>query len=244
MPLWKALLHILLMFPRYFLSRSASVNISITNYVQHRQQLPRGQTIYYGIEDHLATDGLTPRLAFEKLCFAYLGRFSPEKGIPIFLQAIRLLSLEKLKFEVKLIGDGPQRSDIQEMIEAMKLQDMVTLPGFVTGPALLALMETVSVVVMPSVCEETAGLAAIEQMMNGRLVIASRVGGLEEVVGDAGLLSPVGDVGALATCMRKVIEDPTLIETLGKRARSRALELFQRSRMVADHANLYSRMVQ
>ena len=76
------------------------------------------------------------------------------------------------------------------------------------------------------------------------MVIASRVGGLEEVVGDAGLLSPVGDVGALATCMRKVIEDPTLIETLGKRARSRAVELFQRSRMVADHADLYSRMVQ
>ena len=100
-------------------------------------------------------------------------------------------------------------------------------------------LRDVQAVVMPSVWEETAGLAAIEQMMRGRLVIASDVGGLGEIVGDAGLKFPPGDAGALADCMRKVLRDPSLIESFGRKARERALRLFTRSRMTEEHARLY-----
>src|SRR2546427_4824649 len=56
-----------------------------------------------------------------------------------------------------------------------------------------------------SVWEETAGLAAIEQMMRGRLVIASKTGGLAELVDDASLTFPAGDSQALAQSMQKVL---------------------------------------
>jgi len=93
------------------------------------------------------------------------------------------------------------------------------------------------------VCEETAGLAAIEQMMRGRLVIASKIGGLAEVVDDAGLQFPPGNAEALADCMRSVMQDASIIDSIGPKARARALKLFLRARMVEEHAVEYRRFV-
>lgn len=113
------------------------------------------------------------------------------------------------------------------------------ITGFLTGPALADALRDVGVVVMPSVWEETAGLAAIEQMMRGRLVIASEVGGLGEIVGEAGLKCPPGNAKALADCMRAVLQDNALIESCGRKARERALHFFVRGRMIEEHANAY-----
>jgi glycosyltransferase involved in cell wall biosynthesis len=92
---------------------------------------------------------------------------------------------------------------------------------------------------MPSVWEETAGLAAMEQMMRGRLVIASDIGGLGEIVGDTGLKFSPGDAVALADAMRKIVLRPALVDSFGKIARERAQKLFQRERMIAEHASVY-----
>ncbi len=243
MPLWKAVIHMSMMLPRHLLSRSVAANISITNHVLERQRLPRTKTIYYGIEDSAPLNGETLARLSGKLSFAYVGRLVAEKGIPIFLESIRLLKEEGLVFDVKLVGEGPQRAEIERLIQEKQIQEFVTITGFLKGDALHKTMQGVSVVVMPSVWEETAGLAAIEQMMRGRLVIASKIGGLAEVIGSAGLLSPAGDPIALAQCMRKVIQNPALVETFGKKARDRAATLFTRSHMVEEHARVYLHLV-
>lgn len=105
-------------------------------------------------------------------------------------------------------------------------------------------LRDVSVVVMPSLCEETAGLAAMEQMMRGRLVIASKIGGLAEVVENTGLTFPAGNTEALAEAMKSVLRDPAIIETLGRKARDRARLLFLRARMVEEHARVYREVFQ
>jgi len=92
---------------------------------------------------------------------------------------------------------------------------------------------------MPSRWEETAGLAAIEQMMRGGIVIAADIGGLSEVVGDAGLKFSAGDSGALYSCLRKVLEQPSLADSLGSAARARAVKLFNCESMIQEHVSLY-----
>jgi glycosyltransferase involved in cell wall biosynthesis len=86
-------------------------------------------------------------------------------------------------------------------------------------------------------------LAAIEQMMRGRLVIASAIGGLREVVGLGGLTFPAADASALADHMKAVLQNPSLLETLGRNARDRALELFLRRRMIMEHVDFYRKVV-
>jgi glycogen synthase len=237
----RSLAGLLLTFPRFWLTRGAAMNIAITRHVFKRQEWPRSTIIYHGIEDQSSRDGLRPSAenVSRKICFAYVGRFVPEKGIPIFLQAAKILQSEGREFEVRLIGDGPERPTLEAFIVREHLESCVRISGFLTGAALAKALQDVRVVVMPSIWEETAGLAAIEQMMRGRLVIASDVGGLAEIVGDAGLRCPPGDPGALAGCMRTVLQNTSIIDDYGRKARERALDLFARKRMVDEHASVY-----
>jgi glycosyltransferase involved in cell wall biosynthesis len=76
-------------------------------------------------------------------------------------------------------------------------------------------------------------------MMRGRLVIASRIGGLAEMVGDAGLTFETGNGEDLAHCIQRVLQNPALIQTIGNAARARACTLFPRDLMLAEHARLY-----
>ncbi|HEY1483945.1 MAG TPA: glycosyltransferase family 4 protein, partial [Candidatus Acidoferrum sp.] len=155
------------------------------------------------------------------------------------LEACGVLAAENLDFQIRLIGDGPIRPELDALIQSKNLQRYVSITGYLSGTQLAEALQDVAVVVMPSVWEETAGLSAIEQMFRGRLVIASGIAGLAEMVGDTGLLFPAGDPKALAACMRSVIVNPAQIDSLGKKARERALQLFPQERMVERHFELY-----
>jgi glycosyltransferase involved in cell wall biosynthesis len=241
---WTAsLVNLLLMFPRHLLSRAAARNIAVTQHVLARHGLPHSSVIYHGIEDSLNASAphrpASTCSAPGTISFAYVGRFVSEKGIPILLAASKILANEGRSFTVHLIGDGPERPKVEEIIQREGIEHCVQITGYLTGAALTEALCRVDVVIMPSVWEETAGLSVIEQMMRGRLVIASDIGGLAEIVGDAGLKFPPGDAHALAACMRKVIEDSSLIGTLGEKARERARLHFGRERMIEEHAKVY-----
>jgi glycogen(starch) synthase len=230
------------MFPRNWLTRAATLNLAISNYVRDRHRLPGTRVVYYGIEDPVPhpTGDEVPR----RVIMAFVGRFVSEKGIPVLLQAAALLKREGLDFEVRLIGDGPERVNLENIIRREDLGDIVKVAGFLRGEEMVKALSDVRVVIIPSVCEETAGLAAIEQMMRGRLVIASNIGGLGEVVGDAGLRCEPGNADSLASCMKSVLLNRSLIDSIGKNARKRAVQLFMRARMIQEHATIYGSIFQ
>jgi glycosyltransferase involved in cell wall biosynthesis len=259
---FRSLVSVLLMFPRNALARRASRNLAISTHVLKRHNLPHSQVIYYGIDASSdqcsdassdASSDARPEGCSEvrppadqtlpsrpkKMTFAYVGRLVPEKGLPVLLAATSILHREGLDFAVLLVGDGPERARLEATIAQTGLTDVVQITGFLRGDALTHVLDGVSVVVMPSVWEETAGLAAIEHMMRGRLVIASKIGGLGEVVGDAGITCRPGDPEDLARCMKDVLQSPANIVTLGHHARERAKSLFLRERMIADHRRIY-----
>jgi len=241
----RSLVSLLLMFLRRFLARHVSANLAISQHVLNRHALPRSSVVYYGIEDSRPgenqqqdTDVLP-----NKISFAFVGRLVREKGIDVLLEAAHILHERGKSFEVFLIGDGPERPKLQEIISRNRLESLVQVTGFLTGSALTQALQKVHVVVMPSVWEETAGLAAIEQMMRGKLVIVSDIGGLGEIVSDGGLKFRPGDARGLAEIMFSVLERPALIDTFGGKARDRAVRLFRRQRMVEEHARMYWSLV-
>jgi glycosyltransferase involved in cell wall biosynthesis len=238
---FRSVVNLLLMIPRSWLSRRAATNIGVSRRALERCALPHSSVVYHGIEDPLPKNDIPVSTgnASCKMCFAYVGRFVPEKGIPILLQAAQILMREGQEFEVRLIGDGPERVKLEAIVRQEHLENCVRITGYLTGSALADVLRNVRVVVMPSVWEETAGLAAMEQMMRGRLVIASDVGGLGEIVGDVGLKCPPGDGIALADCMRTVLLNRSIVDSYGRKARERALHLFARERMLHEHASVY-----
>jgi len=236
---------LLLMGPRFLLAKCATANIAITQHVLDRHRLPSSQLIYYGIEKNQGqVICATPEPARPaKFRFAFVGRFVPEKGIAVLLEAASILMAQGMAFEVRLLGDGPQRKEVEALIDKYQLAEYAYVAGYIApGKPMADAMAEVDAVIVPSVWEEAAGFSAIEQMKDGRLVIASAIGGLAEIVGDGGLLFPAGDSAALADLMKRVVLDAPLAKEIGERGRRRAMELFQRERMIRDHAELYRRL--
>lgn len=233
---------LVLTFPRRWLCNRAMANIAITDHVKARLGLKRSCTIYYGI-DVLASvparEATSPAQSPSFLKVAYVGRLVAEKGLPLLLHAAQRLKEEGVAFQLLFIGDGPERSHLQEMATQFQIEDHVTFTGDLRYEELARAVRDLSIVVMPSIWEETAGLSAIEHMMRGGVVIAADIGGLSEVVGDAGLKFRVGDWQGLSSCIRRLSEEPSLVASLGKAARARALQLFDAERMLDRHVALH-----
>lgn len=240
----KSLQMLFLTFPRRWLCRRVAANTPITEHVLKRLSLPRSQVIYYGISEGPTNAEPTSVIPVNgsPLCFAYVGRLVSLKGLPLILEAARSLQRDGYDFRLKFIGDGPEQAALKRLAEKLSLLECTEFAGFVTGTALQAAVKDVAVVLMPSIWEETAGLAAMEQMMRGRLVIASDIGGLGEVVDGGGLRFPAGSAEALAECMRRVLDHPEIISKYGAVARRRALEMFSARQMVEEHFHLYERL--
>lgn len=240
---WRSSLKLLLLtFPRRLLCRQAAMNVAITHHVAMRLDLPRSCVVYHGIPDPLTFKSAAPAVLdrhLKPLRFAYVGRLVSEKGLPLLVQAAHRLRDQGHNFHLKLVGDGPEREKLEAAVKALGLRQHVAFTGFLTGSKLEEVLIDAVAVVMPSIWEETAGLAAIEQMFRGRLVIASDIGGLGEVVGSTGLKFVPGDAEALADCMKLVLEKPDIVSELGRRARLRALKCFGLDRMLNEHMDIY-----
>jgi glycosyltransferase involved in cell wall biosynthesis len=233
---------LLLTFPRRWLSQTAAINAPITEHVLHRLALAHSQVIYYGIPDAAPAPSSTRATQTDPLCFAFVGRLVALKGLPVLFEAAKMLKDQGRAFRLKIIGDGPDRVNLESLANSLQLNGIVEFTGFTSGDGFDKQMRDVSAVIMPSIWEETAGLAAIEQMMRARLVIASDVGGLGEVVGEAGLKCAPGDPASLANCMKQVLDHPEIVDGLGAAARARALSLFPQRRMVEKHIEVYQQL--
>ncbi len=243
----KSLFQLLLSFPRRWACKRVTMNLPITHHVDQRIRLPRSRVIYYGIPEpgasaHGETKSCQPQ-AGTPVTFAYVGRLVSEKGLPLLVEAARRLNQAGCLFAIKFIGDGPERSHLEEAADQLGVRHRVTFLGFLQGGDLESAMADVTALVMPSIWEETAGLSAMEHMIRGRVVIATDIGGLGEVVDGAGLKFPLGDFDALASCMKRVIDEPSLATVLGEKARQRAQDTFREEQMIADHLDVYQNLV-
>ncbi len=248
---------LLLTFPRRLACKLVRTNIHNSNYVRRVLQLPRSRVVYYGVRWSGGEGMERPRSAVAanvqtpppdgaenaRPTFAYVGRLVSEKGLAILLEATHKLKARGIKCQVKLIGDGPERERLEQLTAAYGLDDHVTFVGFKTGDDFARELRDVQAVIMPSVWPETGGLAAVEQMMAGRLVIVSDTGGMSEYVGPAGLKCPAFDAEALARCMQLAVEDPALVARLVAEARERAMTHFAPDVTLRDNLDVFRHAV-
>lgn len=230
-------------FIRRWLSNRASANVAVSEHVSRRLAMPRSQVIYHGI----APAPISSHSEIEEpqsgpLTIGFIGRLVAEKGLGTLIDAASDLVREGFDFRLKFIGDGPQRASLEDAVKSHGLSARTTFTGHVTGDTFLAATQHVSIVVIPTISEETFGLAALEQMARGRLVVVSDIGGLAEVVDDAGLKFKPGDSAALALVLRGLLENPSNIHDYAVKARVRA-EFFGLDRMIAEHVALYRRIL-
>ena len=123
---------------------------------------------------------------------------SPIKGVPYLLEALARLGEKRDDFVLDIVGDGPNRSEYEELTNKLGLRDVVTFQGLKTKQEVAEFMKRCDVFVLPSLFE-TFGVVLIEAMACGKPVIATNIGGPNEIViKEVGELVPPGDSESLA----------------------------------------------
>ncbi len=177
----------------------------------------------------------------EAVVLVAVGRLSPEKGYDVLLSAIPRMQSVFPQTILAVVGAGPSEADLAALIARMGLESAVRLVGFVAdvGPWLSA----ADIVVVPS-RSEGQGLVALEAMAVGVPVVASRVGGLPEVIKDGvtGLLVVPDDAEGLADALICLARQPDMRQRMGEAGRMRVEDSFSIETMQDRHAALYRSM--
>lgn len=166
-----------------------------------------------------------------------VARLVEVKGPLDLLEAMAHVAARFPRARLLLVGDGPLRAQVEGRIRDLGLQDRVVLAGRLEDPA--PALREMDVFALPS-HNEGMGRAAVEAMAAGLPVVATRVGGLPDVVSaDAGILVPPRDPVALAEALCRLLGDPDLRRRLGDGGRARA-ERFSDRVMFESLERLYA----
>ena len=172
-------------------------------------------------------------------------RLAPEKGLEVLVEAARFLLGEFPNLTVLVAGEGEQEAKLSALIDEHRLGTSVRLLGRWPAGEMPELLAAVDVGVNCSHREGTP-LSVLEYMAAGKPVVATRVGGMSDLIEDGvhGLLVPPGDPHALAGALRQILPDPAWRAAMGERGRVRQREEFDLDVMVRRLEDLYEELFQ
>jgi glycosyltransferase involved in cell wall biosynthesis len=171
-----------------------------------------------------------------------VGSLTPEKGLAVLMQAAASWVGRYPRLRICMVGDGVLRVPLGELARRLELGDRVVFPGIQRDvrPWLAAF----DLLLMPSL-HEGMGIALLEAMAMGKPVVASRTGGIPEVVvdGQTGLLVPPGDPEALAAAVDRLLRDEAARRRLGQAGQERVKQCFALEGMVRQLEAAYERLL-
>lgn len=170
----------------------------------------------------------------------FVGRLVAQKGVTLLLEALSVVLQRCPETRLIVVGDGELDLFLKRITRYLGIPHRVKFLDWTTGPDLVALYQGAKFVVVPSYYEPF-GIVALEAMACGRPVIASRTGGLAEIVDDGvnGFLIEVGNHLQLARRMVQLLTDDERRQALGEAAHARAAE-FSWARVADQTFALYT----
>ncbi len=171
----------------------------------------------------------------------HVSNFRPVKRVPDLLSAFALLLEDIQDVVLVLVGDGVERNIAMGMARDLGIEEKVCFVGNVSNPAPLI---AVSHFLALASDKESFGLVALEAMACGKPVVATRTGGLSELVedGKTGFLTPVGDVTKLHASMKWILQNESLYKDLAQNSREKASR-FASNIIIPSYERLYTSLV-
>jgi len=219
---------------------SASFVVAISEYnrqliIDHcgAQWADKVVVIHSGVDTNVfcpPATGAEPRQDFTIAC---IGRFIEVKGQSYLIEACRRLVASGMEVLCYLVGDGPERKFLEQQVAAGGLGARVRFIGQLRREAVSELLQSVDVLVAPSVPtddgrREGIPVVLMEAMATGVPVVASNISGIPELIehGKSGILVPARDAEGLAGAIRYLAEHPRERRTMGKAARQKVIDEF------------------
>ncbi len=167
-----------------------------------------------------------------------VGRLTGTKNYRLFLRSARRIMEKNARAFFLIVGDGPERPALRALAREMGMEDRVIITGW--REDVERYFGIMDVFVLSSL-KEGFGLVILEAMKHSLPVVATRVGGVPEVVvdGKTGFLVPSGDEAGLADKVTELLADPLLCRRLGKSGRKRLEEKFSIKKMAMETREIY-----
>jgi len=231
-----------------FVDRFIPVSEDLNRWLGGVVRIPAAKTLFIknGVDTDAYAPGGTPAAdspwTHDDIVIGTVARIQDVKNhralVAAFAQLRDRLPDLASRLKLSIVGDGPLLPAVREQVAALGLQDAVWLPG--ARADIADILHTFSVFALPSLAEGTP-VSMLEAMACGLPVVASRVGGIPEVVdeGMQGLLVPVGDVDALTDALARYAQDAGLRAAHGGAGRARVEERFSLRAMVTAYGALY-----
>jgi glycogen synthase len=174
-----------------------------------------------------------------------LGRLVKRKGFDVALAAFAIVARRFLRARLVIAGDGPERAALERQAAALYIKDRIEFVGWLEPSMVSELLNTATIVVMPS-RREPFGLVALEAALMARPIVATRVGGIAEIVehGKTGLLVENEHASGFAEAISRLLEHPEIAVDMGRAARQRAINKFGWKRCVDGYEALYRKLGQ
>jgi glycosyltransferase involved in cell wall biosynthesis len=166
----------------------------------------------------------------------------PEKGITDFLETARLVTQQNRNVQFVIVGDGAYREQYMKDAAAMGIEDRVTWTGMVEDPFREGVFAAADVVCQFSRWEEVFGWMIAEAMAHGKPIVATKVGGIPELVteGLSGFLVQRNDTAGAAEKLMRLVQDSELRREMGEAGRKLVAGKFDLKTNVAQLIALYN----
>jgi glycosyltransferase involved in cell wall biosynthesis len=209
----------------------------------------RYQLIYNGVDlSRVCADparGVSFRKRFgipeNKQVVAQISWIIPEKGIPDLLETAKLVCDQRSDVHFVIVGEGAYRTEYARKAESLGLGDFVTWTGLIADPFAEGVYDAADVVCQLSRWNELFGWMIAEAMAFGKPIVATRVGGIPEVVtdGETGYLAERGDHAAAANKVLSLLDDSALRKVMGEKGRFAVSTQFSLRENVAQLLETY-----
>ncbi|MFW5761616.1 MAG: glycosyltransferase family 4 protein [Cyclobacteriaceae bacterium] len=212
-------------------------NISVSQVVaKHIYDKKNHVVIHNPYEDHIFFNQHERR---EK-DLVFVGRLVSDKGCDLLLDVLLILKDQDLYPKLSIIGEGPEKPNLIEMVQKYGLQHQVSFLGIRQGKELSGLLNQHKIMVVPSRWAEPFGIVALEGLASGCQLIVPDHGGLQEAIGQEGLIFANNQAASLAEAIRNALlekkpKNDDLRQHLqsfeARQVAGRYLDLFERSLM-------------
>ncbi len=172
----------------------------------------------------------------------HVSNFRPVKRPVDCVEILARVLKQSIKTRLVMVGDGSERTNAEHRAHCLGVHDKCSFVG--KQPRIVDYLSASDVLLLPSE-QESFGLAALEAMACEVPVIASRVGGVPEVVtdGETGFLSEVGDVDKMANDAGKLLADHKLRSDMGHRARESAVSRYHTNKVIPEYIKFYEKVL-
>ena len=196
-------------------------------------------------EERDLTD-IRPKYNLDKLDFVVgiVSVLRSWKGHKYLIEAIKMASNEIPNVHLIIVGSGPQKEFIEQLINKLNIKDKVTLTGYQSNPEVF--YKAMDVMVLPSYAGEATSQVLPQAMLMGRPVISTSTGGLSEVVihNQTGLIVPPKDSNEIFLAIKVLYEDIDLRKKLIENGRKHAIKNFTFDKMIKTTENVYKEVLE